>query len=138
LDSVRLYVYDDPYSVNSNYLLGLNFLKRFNLFFDKKHKRLGLQPIKEYKRIDSGKTKRFEFTSRITDNLTWIVTKIGNYEENIVKIAGLREDDEITGINNVPFKIMGNKQYKEFIGKDTLTYNVIRKGKSLNIVVPNE
>ena len=36
LDSLRIYIFDQPNQVPCDYLIGLNFLKRFNVFFDMK------------------------------------------------------------------------------------------------------
>ncbi|MDR0681846.1 MAG: tight junction protein ZO-3 [Dysgonamonadaceae bacterium] len=135
MDSMRLYVVDNPYALPAKYIVGLNFLKRFNLFFNKKHGILGLQPLKKYKRLDSGKTKRFYFSVKVTENITWIVTKTGNHETNSYKTAGLQRGDEITGINNMPLKTMTDEQYEEFQKKDTLIYDIIRDGKPLKLVI---
>jgi len=134
LDSIPLYVNDHSYSLPSKYLLGLNFIKRFNLFFDMKHQQLGLQPVKEYKRINPGKQRRFHYNVKVTENITWIVTKMGKWAGNVFLEAGLQEGDEIIGINGIPLKIMTNEQFEELEGK-SFTYNVIRRGEYLDIVI---
>jgi hypothetical protein len=136
MDSMKLYVADNPYSLPAKYIAGLNFLKRFNLLFDKKHGVLGLQPVKNYKRLDSGIAKRFYFSVRVTENITWIVTKTGNYEANFFRTAGLQEGDEITGINNVPLKAMTDEDYEKSQKKDTLIYDILRDGKPLQLIIP--
>src|ERR1035437_3962114 len=45
VDSLRIYTFDHPNGISSNYLIGQNFLKRFNVFFDLKNWQIGLQPI---------------------------------------------------------------------------------------------
>lgn len=63
LDSLRIYIFDQPNQVPCDYLIGLNFLKRFNVFFDMKSQRLGLQPIKNYERVVNPRKKRFHMSS---------------------------------------------------------------------------
>jgi hypothetical protein len=62
MDSLCVYTYNNSYEVADKYLVGLNFLKRFNVFFDRKHQVIGLQPIKNYKKITS-KSVRFYYSA---------------------------------------------------------------------------
>lgn len=65
------------------------FLKRFNVFFDMKSQRLGLQPIKNYERVVNPRKKRFHMSSRMNSHGKIIITKIADYESNYIKKAGL-------------------------------------------------
>ena len=135
LDSVRLYVVDQSYSVPAQYIVGLNFLKRFNLFFDRKHSILGFQKIKNSKRFDTGEVRPYYFSTRQTGQYSLLVTRIANSDDNIYKTAGLREGDEIIGYNNVELKAMTDKQYLEIRQQDTIICNIVRNGQSLKIEV---
>ena len=47
IDSLNFCTTYNPFRTNINYFIGLNFLKHFNVFFDLKNNRIGLQPIKK-------------------------------------------------------------------------------------------
>jgi hypothetical protein len=134
VDSMRLYIVDEPYSVPAQYIIGLNFLKRFNLFFDRKHHILGFQKIKKFQRLYTGEVEPYYFSMKQTGRYSFLVTRTANFDDNIYKTAGLREGDEIIGYNNVELKVMTNEQYLEIMKQNTIIYNIIRNGQSLKIV----
>ncbi|MFK2277901.1 hypothetical protein ACIXO6_19585 [Bacteroides fragilis] len=59
MDSLRVYTFDFINRAPSNYLIGQNFLKRFNVFFDMKHQRIGFQPIPNFTRVVNPLHQRF-------------------------------------------------------------------------------
>lgn len=61
VDSLRIYTHDYPNRIRCNYLIGLNFLKRFNVFFDMKERQIGLQPVKNFQRVVNPNVMRFHF-----------------------------------------------------------------------------
>ncbi|MCX8465841.1 PDZ domain-containing protein, partial [Bacteroides fragilis] len=119
LDSLRIYIFDQPNQVPCDYLIGLNFLKRFNVFFDMKSQRLGLQPIKNYERVVNPRKKRFHMSSRMNSHGKIIITKIADYEGNYVKESGLLEGDEIIAINEIPIKMISMEEDAELSRQDT-------------------
>jgi hypothetical protein len=136
MDSIRIYTFDNPYSVNSKYLIGINFLKRFNVFIDRKNWQMGLQPIKNFQRIVNPLGRRFHFSAPPNQEGKFIVTKVADYKGNYYKTAGLQEGDEIVAINDKLFKDISYKERSEFHKKDTLILDIIRDGKPIKIVVP--
>lgn len=135
VDSLRIYTFDHPNSVSSNYLIGQNFLKRFNVFFDLKNSKIGLQPIKHFQRIITPYHRRFHFSTYKTPKGKFIVTMVANYKGNFYKTAGLRTGDEIVSVNGKLYNDITYEEKSEFYKKDTLVFNIIRKGKRLKIVV---
>ena len=111
------------------------FLKRFNVFFDMKSQRLGLQPINNYKRVVNPRKKRFHMSSRMNSHGKIIITKIADYEGNYVKESGLLEGDEIIAINEIPIKMISLEEDAELSRQDTLVYDIVRQGKSYKIPV---
>ena len=111
------------------------FLKRFNVFFDMKSQRLGLQPINNYKRVVNPRKKRFHMSSRMNSHGKIIITKIADYEGNYVKKSGLLEGDEIIAINEIPIKMISLEEDAELSRQDTLIYDIVRQGKSYKIPV---
>jgi hypothetical protein len=136
MDSLRIYTFDYPDGVPSKYLIGQNFLKRFNVFFDLKNHQIGLQPIKKFHRIVNPLARRFYYSAPPTPNGKYIVTILGNYKNNYYKTAGLQIGDEIIAINETHFKDITRKEHDEFYKEDTLILDIIREGKPLKIVVP--
>ncbi len=135
MDSLRVYTFDFINRAPSNYLIGQNFLKRFNVFFDMKSQRLGLQPINNYKRVVNPRKKRFHMSSRMNSHGKIIITKIADYKGNYVKESGLLEGDEIIAINEIPIKMISMEEDAELSRQDTLVYDIVRQGKSYKIPV---
>ena len=126
MDSLRVYTLDDPYLLKTQYLIGLNFLKRFNVFFDMHNRQLALQPIKNFKRAVNPNYRRFHFSFRKDSSGKLIVNKVADYKGNRYKEAGIQEGDQILSVND-------SSQVKVF--------SIIRNGKPLQITViddPNE
>lgn len=138
IDSLRIYTFDYPNRIAGNaYLIGQHFLKHFNVFFDMKNKRLGLQPIKNFHRIIEPSARRFHYISPPNKDGKYIITKIANNKENYFYTAGLREGDEIIAINGVsPKDIDSENKKKAVFESDTLHYDIIRNGKALKMLVP--
>jgi len=153
-DSLRIYNFDRPFENNNGYLIGLNFLKRFNVFFDMKNNRIGLQPIKNFQRITGPAFIRFHYLTDKTLEKKYIVTKVADYATNYYKTAGLKEGDEIVAVNGLPynnyaFKYQQNRdslineiqnkkvnfEDNHIFKDDTLIFEVVRQGKPMKIIV---
>jgi len=132
IDSLRIYIFDKSAFPAGTCLIGLNFLKRFNVFFDLKNKHIGLQPIKNFQRIVNPLSRRVHYLAEQNSKGQYIITFIADYKKNFYKTAGLQTGDEIKEINGVPLKKL-NFMISE---QDTLVYDIIRQGKSMKIVVP--
>ena len=135
LDSLRIYIFDQPNQVPCDYLIGLNFLKRFIVFFDMNSQRLGLRPIKNYERVVNPRKKLFHMSSSMKIHGKIIITKIADYEGNYVKESGLLEGDEIIAINEIPIKMISMEEDAELSRQDTLIYDIVRQGESYKIPV---
>ena len=136
IDSLRIYTLDSPYKVSSDYLVGTNFLKRFNVFFDLKKQLIGLQPISNFQRIVNPKAIRYHLAFDYTPQKTLVIRHIADYKENYFKNAGLQKGDEIVAINGKPYKNITRKEEDKMYMQDSIVYSINRKGKRLKIVVP--
>jgi hypothetical protein len=135
IDSLRIYTFDRPNYVSdnyANYLIGLHFLKHFNVFFDLKNQRLGLQPIKNFQRIVNPSYRRFHHSTKQMPEGKIIITDVANYQANYYKTAGLREGDELVSINNKNLQEISEADFQ----KDTLIYGIIRNKKNLKLIIP--
>ena len=138
IDSLRIYTFDHANHVRCNYLIGLNFLKRFNVFFDLKHQQIGLQPIKNFQRVIDPLYRRFHMSHPMNSEGKFIVTKVADYKENYAKIGGMKEGDEVIAINGVLCKEITNETDRDIQKQDTLVYDILRKGKPMKIVMPKD
>jgi hypothetical protein len=136
MDSLRIYTFNNPRSVFVRYLIGLHFLKRFNVFFDMKNRQLGLQPIQNFHRVVSPLYRRFHLSAPKNSEGKFIVTEVANYKANYYKIAGFQVGDEIVAVNGKLYKDITYEESSEFYKQDTLVFDVLRDGKPLKIVVP--
>ena len=137
IDSLRIYTLDNARRFAFNeHLIGLNFLKRFNVFFDMKNKQIGLQPIKNYRRVVNPNHKRFYYNTYTTADGKTIIKTIGDYKLNYFKAAGLQEGDEIKQINGLLIEDINMDEYIDNNQQDTLIYNVVRNGEAMRFVIP--
>lgn len=135
MDSVRIYT-NDQQNCPGFYIIDNNFLKRFNVFFDMKNRQLGLQPIQNFERLINPLFGRFHYSTLKTRESKYIVNKLGNYEGNYYKTAGLRMKDEIVAINGIPYGEVTREIRDSLEKQDTLTLEIIRNGKPLTLSVP--
>lgn len=136
MDSLRIYTFDHANAVSCNYLIGQNFFKRFNVFFDIKNQQIGLQPIKNFQRVIDPSYRRFHMSHPMNSEGKFVVTKIADYKENYVKLAGMREGDEVIAVNGILCKDITDEKGRGFQLQDTLTYDILREGKTMRIVIP--
>lgn len=129
MDSLRLYTLDYKNSVPHPYLIGLNFLKRFNVFFDMKHKRLGLQPLQNFYRLVNPLYSRFYYSAQKSKDGRFVVNYVADYKENYYKEAGLQVEDEIVSIEGILYGELTLETARILCKLDTLAVDIVRAGK---------
>lgn len=129
MDSLRLYTLDYKNSVPHPYLIGLNFLKRFNVFFDMKHRRLGLQPLRNYRRLVNPLYSRFYYSTQRNKDGRFVVNYVADYKENYYKEAGLQAGDEIVSIEGILYGELTLETARILCKLDTLAVDIVRAGK---------
>ncbi len=132
VDSLCIYTHD---KININ-IMGLNFLKRFNVFFDMRNRQIGFQPVQQFKSIINTDENQFRCLTETNTEGKDIILAVADYKNNPYKIAGLKKGDEIVSINGILFKNLNNQDIQEMINtSDTLIYDIIRRGQALKITV---
>lgn len=135
MDSVRIYTFDFPNNV-SDYVLGTNFLKRFNVYFDLPNRRIGLQPHKNYQRVVNPLIRRYYVGTRNDSRgLPSIVDNIADCPGNPYQEAGFRLGDMITHIDTIKTETATREALARLQDADSITYGIIRDGKPMKIVV---
>lgn len=140
-DSFRVTTYDHKHktTVSSSYLIGLNFLKHFNVYFDFQRKVMGLKPIPNFERIIDKHAKRYHVGLNIeimTKQQRFIVETIADNKENNYYTAGLRVGDEIISANGILWKDITPEQRETLYQGDSIRFNIIRNGRNMEIPVP--
>ena len=135
MDSLRIYTYNFYYSPYPTYIIGLNFLKRFNVFFDMKNRRLGLQPVKHFQRVINPLHPRYYYNIQKSTTGKYIITDIADYKENYFKTAGLRLGDEVIKINEMPVQSVNSIIFNKFLRRDIMVFDVKREGNLQRINV---
>jgi hypothetical protein len=135
IDSMRVYTNEFSDRMYQSGVIGLNFMKRFNMFFDFKSKQIGFQPIKNFERIVNYDIRRFYFSwDRREDNRSF-VKKFADTENNVFKKAGLCEGDEVVSINGIELKNLTKEEGESISNSRIREMNIIRSGKPLKIIV---
>ena len=135
LDSARVYVYDFPLS-NSKRSLGMNFFKRFNVFFDMKNRLLYLKPIKK-------KFERIKWMKQPwgTHKTVWkddklIIDNICDYQDNPAVKGGFQVGDEVVSINGIKLDSeYSEEDWKKLSQEEIWNYVIKRDGKLLNLTL---
>ena len=140
-DSFRVTTYDHKHktTVSSRYLIGLNFLKHFNVYFDFQRKVMGLKPIPNFERIIDKHARRYHMGFNmeiITKQQRFIVETIADNKENNYYTAGLRVGDEIISANGILWKDLTPEQKETLYQGDFIRFKIIRDGKNMEIPVP--
>lgn len=143
IDSLHVYTLKKPIRVRTGYWIGLNFLKRFNVFFDMKNSRMGLQPLKEFHRAFSPIWRRFNIDLSRTDSGSYIVTELPAHDLNHYITAGFVVGDEIVGIAGVALtpEMAWEETGKLVNGGNRIVFDVIRGGARISLILerdPNE
>jgi S1-C subfamily serine protease len=135
MDSLRIYTSDR--ATGYKYMVGFNFLKRFNVFFDLKNQQIGLLPIK-FERVVNPGWRVFHYFSPLTPQGTGKITVMGDYKKNYFKTAGLQVGDEIVRVNDSLYKNIMNDYAlnTRLLSSDTLYFDILRKGQPMRIAVP--
>ena len=140
-DSFRVTTYDHKHktTVPSSYLIGLNFLKHFNVYFDFQRKVMGLKPIPNFERIIDKHARRYHMGFNIeiiNKQQRFIVETIADNKENNYYTAGLRVGDEIISANGILLKDLTPEQKETVYQGDFIRFKIIRDGKNMEIPVP--
>ena len=138
-DSFRVTTYDHKSNVSGRYLIGLNFLKHFNVYFDFQRKVLGLKPIPNFERIIDKHARRYHMGFNIeiiTKQQRFIVETIADNKENTYYTAGLRVGDEIISANGILLEDLTPEQKETVYQEDSILFRIIRDGKNMEIPVP--
>jgi len=135
MDSLRIYTYNFYYHPYPTYIVGLNFLKRFNVFFDMKNRRLGLQPVKHFQRVINPLHPRYYYNIQKSTTGKYIITDIADYKENYFKTAGLRMGDEVIMINEMPIQSVTPIIFNKFLRRDIMVFDLKREGNLQRINV---
>jgi predicted aspartyl protease len=140
IDTLKIYTSDRI--LHKKKYIGLNFLKRFNVFFDRHHRQICLQPISSYKRYASGLYTLYYYVDTIpTPGGNYKINYIPHFRANYYEAAGLRVGDEIVLWHGYPYGdiVKGKIDLREIYKEkeiDTLVYDIIRGGDSLQILIP--
>jgi hypothetical protein len=135
LDSLRVYTIHHQNNVPCDYLLGQNFLKRFNVFFDMKNKQVAFQPIDNFERLVNPQVRRFHMSTTSTHEGKIIVDVVADYEANYYKTAGFMKGDVIVKVNGIGVQDVSHEQKLNLNRQDSIIFDIVRGELPMKIVV---
>lgn len=96
-------------------ILGNNILEKFNVLFDFKNRNLYLKPNEDFSKPYVFDRVGFSFVDRYKTHGGWIVT--GLTENSPAEKQGLRIDDKILFVNEIPVEKISKKSQKGYFDK---------------------
>ena len=138
LDSFRIQTYAFKTGVTYPYVLGSNFLKRFNVYLDLQRKVMGLAPLRDFTRVIDKRARRFHFNydDKAMAEGRWVIKNIADNKENYFYTAGLRKGDELVSMNGIPMKEIDMVPREKIFQSEYIVCKLIRDGKTMEITVP--
>jgi hypothetical protein len=139
IDTLEVYSSTEDHLSQIRYI-GINLLKRFNVFFNMKTQQVGLQPIK-YQRLKNtlGGVLYFYVDTLPTLQGNYKITFIPHFKDNYYEAAGLRLGDEIMSYNGYLYRDIVQRKVRPdnvIARSDTLIFDILRNGQPMKIVVP--
>ena len=134
LDAMRVYLNEGSYMLNEEEAkgtIGLNFMKRFNVFFDLSKKQIGFQPIRGFKRTVNIDYTRKYFEAQ--DNN--LITEVLDIPDNPYKKAGVMAGDVVMAINGKEMKTASMADFTEIRHSKVRRMDIIRNGKTMRLTV---
>ncbi len=138
LDSFRIQTYDFKTGVTYPYVLGSNFLKRFNVYLDLQRKVIGLEPLRDFTRLidKHARCLHFNFDDKAIGQGRWVIKNIADTKENYFYTAGLQKGDELVSMNGIPMKELNMELKEKIFRSEYIVCKLIRDGKTMEITVP--
>ena len=138
LDSFRIQTYDFKTGVTYPYVLGSNFLKRFNVYLDLQRKVIGLEPLRDFTRLidKHARCLHFNFDDKAIGQGRWVIKNIADTKENYFYTAGLQKGDELVSMNGIPMKELNMEPREKIFQSEYIVCKLIRDGKTMEITVP--
>ena len=138
-NSFRVTTYGHKTKVANRYLIGLNFLKHFNVYFDFQRKVMGLKPIPHFERTIDKHARRYHMgfnMETMNKQQRFIIETIADNKENTYYTAGLRVGDEIISANGILWKNVTPEQREAMYQGDSIQFKIIRDNENMEISVP--
>jgi len=109
-------------------IIGNNILERFDVIFDFKNSNVYFKPNKNFNNAFAHDKFGFLYVDRFKTMKSWIVT--GLFENSSAEKSGLKIDDRIISVNNIPVEKINYKQQKScFMKINNLKLSVLRNEK---------
>ena len=135
IDSMRIYTDAFVDRMREAGIIGLNFMKRFNMFFDFKSRQIGFQPIRNFERIVNHDVSRFYFSWDIKEDHRRFIKELAPVNNNYYKEAGVKEGDEVIAINGIKLQNLSIED-RLLIEKSRIKeMDILRNEESLKITV---
>ncbi|MDL2241304.1 hypothetical protein LJB91_00130 [Bacteroidales bacterium OttesenSCG-928-L03] len=138
LEDFRIYVDEtDSYirARNDKGILGMNFLKRFNVFFDFSTQEIAFQPIKNFERVVDPLIRKYYYSTYTTPDKKEIVSDIADTSDNPYREAGLQVNDEILSVNGYDLMTMTYMDSEEINKSNVREMSILRDGNIIAVRV---
>lgn len=135
LDKMRVYLNNKSFMLQNEEckgVIGINFLKRFNVFFDLYRRQIGFQPIKKpFKRIVNPDLTRRYVNLKPTENGYWQVLEVLDTPDNPYKKAGMEVGDIIKTVNRFDVSSWTIADWMEVNRTKWRDVTILRDGKPM-------
>jgi hypothetical protein len=139
LDGMRVYLNDGSTMLNDSEakgIIGLNFLKRFNVYFDLNKGRVGFQPIKGFKRpVNLDFTRQYIIQSVDGEGNPFVEKILDLPYRNPYREAGMMAGDIVTAINGTNIDGMSGDDWRALNRTRIRKFDILRDGEPVKLTV---
>jgi hypothetical protein len=136
LDAARVYLNEGSFMMqDGDYkgIIGLNFMRRFNMFFDLGARKVGFQPIDGFVRTVNPDLTRIYAKYETTEEGLLRVTEIVDVPENPYREAGMMVGDILTATNGVEWRDIGMDDWMKINRSNVRKLSVTRDGVPITL-----
>jgi hypothetical protein len=139
LDDMRVYLNEGSYMLDEGEakgLIGLNLMRRFNVFFDLSKRQIGFQPIKgPFKRtVDPDWTRKYVEQTLDAEGSA-VISEVLDIPGNPYRKAGAMAGDTVTAINGIAVDSMSGDDWLALNRTRVRKFDILRDGEPMELTV---
>jgi hypothetical protein len=139
LDGMRVYLNEGSTMLNGHEakgIIGLNFMKRFNVFFDLSRRQIGFQPLRQkFKRTVNPDFRRKYIEQEVTPEGKALVSGVLDIPDNPYREAGMKAGDIVLAVNGTDIDSLSGADWLALNRTRVRKFDILRGGTPMKLTV---